>query len=457
MPTDARPAEARERAFTRWWPLALVVIAAVVSLHVRLHRPASIGPLQLAADQMKAGHLPLWDSTEGFGRPLLARGGIAAFSPTVLTLLRTPRIHVELPSAWAWPVREAFRLAVAGFGAALLVRRWGSRGMMLLAVGGGYLVCGAILAQFRDAAAEAWAWLPWCGLTIAYVLDGATPARVVLVALAFALALASGDLVAAAVVCACVGFTIAQSWQAAAMRRVPAVLFGIVLGAGLAAVVWLPWWELQRSPLVAATVKPPAQAWFVRNYQWLPTRAAARRRVDEPGFNPKSIVLLDEQAPADWAETVEWLHSHPPATQPRGFFARRGDVPIKVLDTTPGHWRLALPNEDGWIVVAQPYTPDWVGSVNVAGLYGPSTRDLLTLPADGGLIAIPTHDRGAGEVLLNYRPPAWRRGVIVSGVTAAVCCLLLGLSIASPRRRETLAAEYARENVGGLTYARPSL
>jgi hypothetical protein len=329
--------------------------------------------------------------------------------------------------------------------------------MMLLVAGGGYLVCGAILAQFRDTAAEAWAWLPWCVLAISYVLDAATAARVVLVALVFAVALWSGGLVAAAVVCACVGFTAGQSWHAAAMRRVPAALFGIALGVGLAALVWLPWWDLHRSPIVAPPVKPPAPAWFVRNYRWLPTRAEARRRVGEPGFDPKSIVLLDDQTPADWAETVDWLHAHPPATQPRGFFARRGDVPIKVLDTTPGHWRLALPNEDGWIVVAQTYTPDWVGSVTVPGLYGPSTRDLLTLPADGGLIAIPTHDRGAGEVRLDYRPPAWRRGAIVSGATATVCCLLLGLSIASPRRRESPSPESPRENVGGLTYARPSL
>lgn len=453
MLTKARPSESGESSsLTRWWPVALLAIAVIVALHVRLHRPASTARLELAARQMRAGHLPLWDSSDGLGQPLLARGGAAVFSPTVLPLLL-------MPPAWAWPMREALRLVIAGFGAALVMRRWGGRGVAPLIVGGCYLVVAAILAQFRDTAAEAWAWLPWCVLAIAYVMDAPRPARVVLAAVVFAFAMSSGDLVAAVVVCTCLGFIIAQSWRPAAMRGAPAAVFGMALGAGLAAIVWLPWWDLQRSRITTSPMKPPAQAWFVRNYQWLPTRADARAKVAEPGFNPKSIVLFDEQTPPEWAETVKWLHDHPPATRAAGsfFFARRGDVPIKLLDTTPGHWRLALPDDDGWIVIAQTYTPDWAASIVANTRFGKSTRDLLTLPADGGLIAVPTHDEGAGEIYLDYRPLAWRRAAIVSGASAALCCVLLGMSIAGPRRRLTVVSESAGENVGGLTYATPSV
>jgi hypothetical protein len=277
-------------------------------------------------------------------------------------------------------------------------------------------------------------------LSVAWLLNRLTPARVAVVALAFAFVFSSGDVVSsAAVVIACLGFLAGHFRRLGAILVTPAVIFAMLLGFAMTAFVWLPWWE-NRQALAASPVKPPAKAWFVRNYKLYPTRDEARRAA--ANIDPKAIVLLDEQVAPDWQTAIGRLKADPPATRASGgfFSRRRSDVPINVTASTGGHWKIQLPDEDGWIVVGQAYTDGWAAKIMQVTRFGRSSQDIVTLPADGGLIAIPTHDQGVGDLYLDYRPPSWRQGAIVSAASGAVCLLLLGLSVSGKRTVNDSAA-----------------
>jgi hypothetical protein len=411
--------ETTQSSMTRFWPMAVAGMAIMVGLGASLHRSASSSRLLSAAGEIRHLRLPLWDSTSGFGEPMGGKGPLAVFSPTILPLL--------LPVKWGWPLREVIRLTLAGLGAGLIARWWEARDTKLLIMAGMYILCGAILGQMRDTSEEVWTWLPWCVLATAWLIDRVTPARVTLVALAFSLVFASGDVASsAAVVLICLGFLAGRMRSFQAVLAAPVVVFALILALGMTGVVWLPWWE-HRHTIEPATVKPPAKAWFVRNVKWYSSRDEVRKAIAEPGFDPKAVVLLEASGLQDWKAVVEWLKVYPNSPL-------RDEVPVSVNDTTPGHWRITLPSERGYLVIAQTWNSNWAASISPIARLGQGSRDLVVLPADGGLIAIPTHGGGTGAVRLDYRPLPFRRGAIVSAASGVMCLLLLGISAAGRRR-----------------------
>ena len=78
----------------------------------------------------------------------------------------------------------------------------------------------------------------------------------------------------------------------------------------------------------------------------------------------------------------------------------------------------------GWLIIGQAYDPGW--SARVVGKTWPlrESHDKIVLPGDGGLIAIPIRADEPGELQLDYRPVAWRRGTMITPAAApsSSCC-----------------------------------
>ena len=197
---------------------------------------------QMAFDQLRQGHLPLWNPLVGNGAPLLANYQTAVFYPPNWLNLILP---VEHAMGWL----GILHLLWAGLGMMAYLRRMGldrfGQGVGALAFAlSGYLVSRFGILSITSAAP----WLPW----MLWAIDGLWPAeglalrrRVALLAATVAMQLLAGhaqttfySLTLAAL------YSIWRAAQLGKLHKLPLALSGGILAAGLAAIQLLPTVEI---------------------------------------------------------------------------------------------------------------------------------------------------------------------------------------------------------------------
>lgn len=408
----------------RWWPLGVIGVAIVLASFSFIHRPRDSQRIVEAAQQLRHGHIPLWDSRHGYGEPLLAKGRLPAFSPTILPLFISSRA--------AWPLRDAVRMILAGLAAGTIISRRGGTNRRALAFASCYAAATGILGHIFDPAAEIWCWLAWSVLAIDCLIARASSLRVALASISFALAFAVGEpFFAAALIVVCIGYLAGGSLSQKRLLPFPATILAMLIGFGLSGAVWWSVWNARNVIVNSTPLKAPASIWFVDHMQWASSRADAQNQVAQDIFDPKKLVLLDDNAAPEWSDLIKYLKANPNAI--RSIPLKPRDVELSLSDATPGHWRLDVPRATGWVVIAQTYNPDWSARVVGKGWPLRERRDKAVLPADGGLIAIPILEQDAGVsgalLELDYRPASWRQGVVISAASAAAWLALLGFSL----------------------------
>ena len=206
------------------------------------------------AEQLRAGHFALWTPLVFGGYPLFADGEIGVFYP--LNLLLLPFVPADLLLT---PLR-ALHLVVVGVGMMHFLRALGL-GRPGAVVGGivfGY--CGFLVAQIaHENVVRTAVWLPWIllcverglqgrgnvrslvlgGLVAAVAMLGVHIQPVIMIALATLLFAAWRLFVAADRVA-----TLSPIRRLVLLAGTPILVFGI--GLGIAAIQWLPLWELAK-------------------------------------------------------------------------------------------------------------------------------------------------------------------------------------------------------------------
>jgi len=205
----------------------------------------------LAARELRAGHIPLWNPHQFAGAPFVANGQSAVFYPLNLVF-------------WIFDVARAFAISawlhslLAALGTYALAQRWKlSRGAAVFAAiaftFGGYLTSWVMLPTLANTAS----WLPLCVL----LFERASKSRrdFALFSLAFACALLAGH--------AQVFFYIGCALLLRALtlpqpnRALKTLALGSLLTLALAAIQVLPTLELARLGNRAGQGGPSAQGW----------------------------------------------------------------------------------------------------------------------------------------------------------------------------------------------------
>ncbi len=154
---------------------------------------------------------------------------------------------------------------------------------------------------------------------------------------------------------------------------------------------------------------------------WRPTRVLGRKLAaisedlrDEPAFDPRTTALLEgpvARAPA-WTPGTAWARTLTPSR-----------IAVRTRGTGPG-----------LVVVSEAFDPGW------RAWLGP--RELPVRRVDGLVIGVevPGGDR---QLELRYRPPAWDRGVAVSGGALALAIGWCAFAAWRARRRRPGAEGWA--------------
>jgi hypothetical protein len=249
------------------WPIHLVLATLLVPGAVFLGEALFDRDLHLDwypralvfAHTIRAGFLPLWDLTIGFGQPLLADPGAQVLYPTTwLAVLLAP---------WTvYTIFVVFHLTFSAVGFTRLARALGLRQPEAVAAGAAWMLSGPFvsLVNLWHHLAGA-AWMPWVVLAAHRVVRRPTPSRVAAfaVCLAFQVLAGSGDmlLLTAGVVAAWLVAT-GPRWRRLVGAAVPLTL-GVVVAAGLSAVQWVPTVELASRALRRELPRDVAVEWSV--------------------------------------------------------------------------------------------------------------------------------------------------------------------------------------------------
>ncbi len=218
-----------------------------------------------AFDLLRQGHLPLWNSLNGAGAPLLANYQSALLYPLNW-------LGLVLPLPWQMSVTAALHLFIAGWGMWAFTGRLGlpdlGRGISALAFGmTSYLV--ARLGTYPTITAAAWLpWLLWAALG---VLTRSKRQDIGWLGLFAGLQLLAGHAQTTWYSLLLVGLF--SAWWTGVhrpfnWRRLALVLGGLALGAGIAAAQLLPTAELLRSSQRSTGVDYD----FAMNFSYGPAR-----------------------------------------------------------------------------------------------------------------------------------------------------------------------------------------
>ncbi len=240
--------------WTRWGVGILILVAVVATLPGWLPRrvyvsskavdrdsPQSqiISQVAVAGGELRKGRWPLWNPSAGLGEPLLERGMVGVFAPTILP-------HLLLKPTWTWTISTALRAAMAGIGFWFLAGRYGLRDRSRFMVAAIFMLGAMNLAHFNESLLNLLPWLPWGVLACEWIIVRVSLWRIVLVSLVFAGQFLTGDPAASicllATVAAVMFFNLAWFKPRRALVALPAVGLAIVLGIGLSAVQWIPMW-----------------------------------------------------------------------------------------------------------------------------------------------------------------------------------------------------------------------
>jgi hypothetical protein len=151
----------------------------------------------------------------------------------------------------------------------------------------------------------------------------------------------------------------------------------------------------------------------------VPSRAAARRELDHPDFDPLNTVVLEDPSLAVG-------YRDPPRTRPPGRF----EVTEEDARSTKVH---ALLDEPAWLVTSKPWVPGWRAESEIG--------ELETLCANEAFLAVAL-PAGEHHLVLRYEPASVRAGGWVAAIGIAGLWALLRW--AGPRRGAA-----ARSSPGG--------
>jgi hypothetical protein len=147
---------------------------------------------------------------------------------------------------------------------------------------------------------------------------------------------------------------------------------------------------------------PRPFALLVYQYEVMPDDESARARLNDPDFNPRDVILLDEQP------LIEL-----PTPAPES-----GVAGIGVIRYAPEHININfISSENALLSVALVDYPGWRAEIDGV--------EVNTLRAYGAMIALPI-EAGVHVVTLTYDPLSYRIGAIISIITWAGC-IVLGL------------------------------
>ncbi len=242
------------------------------------------------------GALPLWDSYEGFGLPLLADPSHQVYyPPTWLNFLfLPPTVYKILVLSHAW---------AAAAGTFLLARAARLSRLSAMVAGAAWVASGPFLSavsvphHFMGAA-----WMPWVLLGLERLLQAPNRRRAILLAVFAAgqVFAGSGDMAILTAAAAALRLVV-ESWQrreeAASLRRVGAMIaVAVVLALGLSAAQWLPTVDVFRGTTRQAMLPGTNLFWSVHPWA-LAELVVPRAFADLPLSNAMRAILFESREP----------------------------------------------------------------------------------------------------------------------------------------------------------------
>jgi hypothetical protein len=190
------------------------------------------------------------------------------------------------------------------------------------------------------------------------------------------------------------------------------------------------------------------RAWMATRAEGFATQAQAVARTRAMDFDPRELVIGDWDIDSD---DFEWL-TRPNSRMrqakplsPQEYFGVRGrDVGARTsreariiwLEDSPERVRLRIENGGGgWLVLADAYMNGWQAKINNPA-WGAYERDRPIVPAYGLLRTLRVNESAneTVDVIMEYRPAAYHRGLMLTTGAAAALVLLLGFWFIGVRR-----------------------
>ncbi len=551
LPTDDL-AVANPRLKREGWSIPLLILLAMAAtLPGWLPRRVFISPdgldrnsvqtsslfqTTVAAEQLRKGQLPLWNPSVGLGEPLLERGLVGVFAPTILP-------HLLLEPGWTWTLSAAMKLAMAGIGLWMLAGRYHLHGLPRLMAAALYMLGAFNFANLDESMLNLMPWLPWSVFAMEWLLDRVSIPRFILVSFIFAGQFFTGDPAASiclsATLAAALFFNLVWRRRLRAAAALPALGLAMILAFALAGVQWVPilsdsvgsgWpmpagdssrramvglWSLPVWMVISLLIGiaeslfsggaggprflrdekrvPSAQplknfriiivvlivllvtsiarhrgvsladfnaarlewsrsdateifpshsklplAWSVTTAKWFTRQAELEAQLSASSFDPLTEVLFND---ADYPN-AEWINRilpdrHKTKTEPRSFW----NVTPKVesAEQSGNQIRVRLQSGGtGWVIVSRAFAEGWNAMTHPTGAMEKWSihREQIVLPADGKLLAVPVAVNLPVEIVLEYWPVSFRRGLLVSGGAMIAVVLLLAFSLSPGRQTE---------------------
>ena len=223
--------------FPGWLPRRVYLPAS------ELVRQSPSMTIQLAAEQIRHGQMPLWNPSIGLGEPLLEKGNIGVLAPTILP-------HLLLKPTWTWTLSAALRLTLAGIGFWMLAGRHGMRNAPRLFAAAIFMLAAFDIAHLDPSLLNLLPWLPWCILSLEWMIDRPALWRIALTAMIFAGQFLAGDLIASicllSTCAAALLLNLVRFRPTRTLIALPAILLAMALGLALAGAQWWPLWVFAR-------------------------------------------------------------------------------------------------------------------------------------------------------------------------------------------------------------------
>jgi hypothetical protein len=368
------------------------------------------------ADQVRAGHAPLWDPASNQGRPLLANpNAMAAYPGTLLFLLAEP----ERAAAWHLALHHLLLLA----GCYLLARRSGAgdgSSVVAAAVAGTAGVTWSVATFLNSQAALAWA--PFALAAVLPPPDHARSAcrRGLLAGVPLGLAFLAGEPMTAALAALAVLVLVALEWTS---YRSHGIGLAALTALGVAAPVLLPLLAIYPDTMRGALGAAPGA---------LAADALAPRRWLEL-FLPNILgAPLGDVGSGFWAApSFPWQRYYPTVFL--------GSLALFLLPFARGratrpHWLLAAIGLGGSVALGIPQFARAVEHVPLAGSlrFGVKLLQLTTLAL------VPLTAAGFAAFARRWKAPG--RRTAAAGLAALV--LLVPLATREPLLRSALARLY---------------
>jgi hypothetical protein len=179
------------------------------------------------------------------------------------------------------------------------------------------------------------------------------------------------------------------------------------------------------------TAKPLPRVWVAQRAVWLNKFEEIIEQLKQPDFNPRETVMLDRM---DDEQESSVLRRMPIQAGRPGLVNN-----VRLVEDSPERIRVATTGAGGWLILADAYAPGWKAKMSYVnyeraprrGAASARTyeRELELIPAYGALRAVPL--QGGAEVVFEYAPEGWKKGLMVGGIGAMLLLILIGAAMFS--------------------------